>query len=115
MSSLVNNLGEADPVDTRGRPLSGAGITEVASTDSRGSRVGMFLKIDCPVLEIRPGRWGGQHPLGIRQRKRSGPWRKSEGFIVPLEAEGQHNPGRGKGPYFVHATEELRIRGLPCR
>lgn len=26
--------------------------------DFRGSRVGMFLKIGCPVLEIHPGRWG---------------------------------------------------------
>jgi hypothetical protein len=35
-----------------------AGITEVAFVDSRGSRVGMFLKIDCPVLETRYG--GGE-------------------------------------------------------
>lgn len=90
-----------------------AGITEVAVTDSRGSRGGMFSKRDCPVLEVRLRRWGGHHPLGIRQRKRSGLGRKSEGFIVPLEAEGQHNPGRGKGPCFVHATEGRRIRGLP--
>jgi hypothetical protein len=34
--------------------MGGAGITEIAYTDSRGSRVGMFLKIDCPVLEIHP-------------------------------------------------------------
>ena len=32
-----------------------AEITEVASIDFRGSRVGMFLKIDCPVLEARYG------------------------------------------------------------
>ena len=51
----------------------------------------------------------------IRQRNHSGPERESEGFIVPLEAEGQHNPGRGKEPCFVHATEERRIRGLPWR
>jgi hypothetical protein len=36
----------------------GAGITEVASIDSRGSKVGMFLKIYCPVLETRYG--GGE-------------------------------------------------------
>jgi hypothetical protein len=30
-----------------------AGITEVASIDSRGSRDGMFLKTYCPVLETR--------------------------------------------------------------
>lgn len=80
---------------------------------SRGSRVGMFLKICCPVLEPHFGRWGGHRPLRIRQRKRSGPERESEGFIVPFEAQGQHNPRRGKEPCFVHATEGRRIRGLP--
>ena len=94
--------------------MGGAGITEVASTDSRGSRVGMFLKMDCPVLEIHPGGRGGRRSARIRQRKRVDPGWKSEGFIVPFEAKGQHNPRRGKGPYFVHATEGRRIRGLPC-
>jgi hypothetical protein len=35
-----------------------AGITEVAFIDSRGSRVGMFSKIDGLVLETRCG--GGE-------------------------------------------------------
>jgi hypothetical protein len=35
-----------------------AEITEVASIDFRGSRVGMFSKIYCPVLETRCG--GGE-------------------------------------------------------
>jgi hypothetical protein len=35
-----------------------AEITEVACIDSRGSRDGMFSKIDCPVLETRYG--GGE-------------------------------------------------------
>ena len=56
--SLVNELeeptlwseGEGRWMDTE--------ITEVASIDFRGSRVGMFLKIYCPVLETRCG--GGQ-------------------------------------------------------
>lgn len=95
--------------------MNGAGITEVAAIDSRGSRVDMFLKICCPVLEIHPGRWGGHRPDGIRKRKPFGPGRKSEGFIRPFEVEGQHNPRRGKEPCFVHATEGRRIRGLPCR
>ena len=57
--------------------------------------------------------WRDHRLMRIRKRKRSGPQRESEGFEVPLESKGQHNPGRGKGPCFVHATEELRIRGLP--
>jgi len=39
----------------------------------------------------------------------------SEGVIVPPEGTGQHNPARGKRPYFVHATDERRIRRLPQR
>ncbi len=41
-----------------------------------------------------------------------GLYRESEGFIVPLEGKGQHNPVLGKEPCFVHATKEWRIRGL---
>ena len=48
-------------------------------------------------------------------RNRCGPSWESEGFIVPLESLGQHNPARGKGPYFVHVSDEWRIRGLPLR
>ena len=115
MSSLVNEL-EKPTLWTEGEGRwMGAGITEVALIDSRGSRGGMFSKIYCPVLEARLWGWGGHRSLRIRKRKRSGPGRESEGFIVPFEFEGQHNPGRGKGPCFVRATEERRIRGLPCR
>lgn len=53
MSSLVN-LMEKPTLwsEGEGRWMS-AGITEVALIDSRGSRVGMFRKIYCPVLETR--------------------------------------------------------------
>ena len=115
MCSLVNEL-EKPTLWTEGEGRwKGAGITEVALIDSRGSRDGMFWKIDCPVLETRLWGWGDHRPLRIRKRKRSGCRRESEGFIVPIEIAGQHNPGRGKGPYFVRATEERRMRGLPCR
>jgi hypothetical protein len=96
MSSLVNEL-ETPTLWTAGEGRwMGAGITEVASIDSRGSRVGMFSQIYCPVLETRLQGWGDRRPLRIRKRKRSGCWRESEVFIVPLELEGQHNPERGK-------------------
>jgi hypothetical protein len=45
-------------------------------------------------------------PVRIRKRNRIGLCRESEGFIVPFEDTGQHNPARGKGPCFVQATEE---------
>ena len=50
----------------------------------------------------------------IRQRNRGGLYRESEGFIVPIEDKGQHNPV-GKGPCFVHATEERRMTELAER
>ena len=51
-------------------------------------------------------------PVLIRKRNRSGLHWESEGFILPIEGAGQHNPARGKGPCFVHATKEGRMRGL---
>ena len=114
MSSLVNKLEKPTLwSEGEGRGM-GAGITEVASIDSRGSRDGTFSKTYCPVLETRLRGWGGHRLLRIRKRKRSDLRRESEGFIVPMEFAGQHNPGGGKGPCFVRVTEERRIRGLPC-
>ena len=115
ISSLVNEL-EEPTLWTEGEgQWTNAETTEVALVDSRGSRDGMFLKIYSSVLETRLRGWGGHRPMRIRKRNRRGLERESEGFIVPLEIKGQHNPGQGKGPYFVHATKGRRIRGLPCR
>ena len=60
MSSLVNEL-ETLTLWTEG-----------VCIDSRCSRVGMFLKICCPVLETRWRGWGGHRPERIRKRKRNG-------------------------------------------
>ena len=54
-------------------------------------------------------------PELIRQRNRNGRHRESEGFEVPFEGTGQHNPARGKGPYFVHATKERRVMEIAER
>jgi hypothetical protein len=78
----------------------------------RGSRGGMLRKTGSPVLETRYGGVEEHQPVRIRKRNRSGPYRESEGSIVPFEGAGQHNPARGKGPCFVHATKEWRMRGL---
>ena len=112
MSSLVNEL-ETPTLWSEGEGRwTCARITEVAHVDSRGSKDGMLWKIYCPVLETRCAGWGDHQPLRIRKRRRSRVQRESEGFILPFETEGQHNPGRGKEPCFVRATEELRIEGL---
>ena len=58
MSSLVNELEEPTLWSEGEGRWVGAGRTEVASAASRGSRDGMFSKIDCPVLEARCG--GGE-------------------------------------------------------
>ncbi len=56
--SLVNQLEKSTLwSEGEGRWMD-AEITEVAFIDFRGSRVGMFLKIYCPVLETRYG--GGE-------------------------------------------------------
>jgi len=89
-----------------------ASITETTSENFRGSRDGMLWKINSPVLETRYGDVEEYQPTHIRQRNRVGLYRESEGFIIPFEGQGQHNPARGKGPYFVHATEEWRDKGL---
>ena len=115
MSSLVNEVEKPTLWSEGEGRWTRAETTEVVRVISRGSRVGMFLKIYCPVLETRLRGWGDHRPPRIRKRKRSGCRRESEGFIVPSEFAGQHNPGRGKEPCFVRATEERRIGGLPCR
>jgi hypothetical protein len=112
MSSLVNELEKPSLWSEGEGRWKDAGITEVASIDFRGSRVGMFSQIYCPVLETRLRGWGDHRLLCIRKRKRRCHRRESEGFIVPLEGKRQHNSARGKGPCFVHATNEWRIKEI---
>ncbi len=75
----------------------------------------MLWKIFNPVLETRSGDvW--EHQLSrIRKRNRDGLLRESEGFIVPFEDMGQHNPVLGKEPCFVHATKERRVLEIAVR
>ena len=61
--SLVNKVEKSTLWSEGEGRWMGAGITEVASIDSRGSRVGMFSKICCPVLETRLWGWGDHRPL----------------------------------------------------
>ncbi len=56
--SLVNELGKPTLWSGGEGRWMDAEITEVARTVFRGSRVGMFSKIYCPVLETRHG--GGE-------------------------------------------------------
>ena len=50
----------------------------------------MWLKISSPVLETRFGDAGGASTGAYKgDRSRGGPYRESEGFIVPFEDIGQ--------------------------
>ncbi len=73
----------------------------------------MYRKKNSAVRETQYGEGTGLTTDGYKDiRNFIRPYWESEGFIVPFEAKGQHNPGRGKGPYFVQATNERRIRRL---
>ncbi len=98
----------------RGRPLPKGAERTPTLRIFRGSRDGMWRKRHRAGRETHDS--AGAEPAteaykGYRNRR--GPSWESEGFIVPLEGLGQHNPVRGKGPYFVHVSDERRIRGLP--
>jgi hypothetical protein len=90
-------------VRKRKRPTRSPGVEGLACG---GRSAGKSRRPD-PVLREK------QKPVRIRQRKRIGPDRESEGSIVPTEGAGQQNPVRGKGPCFVCATDEWKMRGLP--
>jgi hypothetical protein len=64
------------------------------------------------VLETQCSDRRGYQLLCIRKRSHKRLCWESEGFIVPQEGTGQHNPARGKGPCFVRATEEWRMQGI---
>ena len=72
----------------------------------------MLRKISSPVLETRYDDIEEYQPVRIRRRNRTGSYRESEGFKIPFEGKGQHNPVQGKEPCFVHVTEERRVRRL---
>ena len=112
VASLMNLKMPTQWTDGEGR-CSVVRITEAAAEIFRGSRDGMLWKMSSAVLETRPGDAGGASTAAYKgNRSRGGPWWESEGFIVPFEGLGQHNPTRGKGPCFVRATEVWRMRGL---
>ena len=67
--------------------------TEAACRIFRGSRDGMCWQMSSPVLETRYGDTEGVSTDAYKgDRSREGPYRESEGFIVPYEGMGQHNP-----------------------
>jgi len=67
--SLVNLFGDADPLDTRGRPLSQTLTTESVCVIFRGSRDGMLRKILNPVLETRYGDVSGTSTVAYKETK----------------------------------------------
>jgi len=73
----------------------------------------MYRKNNRAVREAQYGGGTGLPTGGYKVcRKSFGLYWESEGGMVPFEAKGQHNPSRGKGPYFVQATKGRRFRRL---
>ena len=68
------------------------------------------------MLETHHGDARGASPAAFKvDRSRGGLWWESEGSIVPVEGLGQHNPARGKGLCFVHATKGRRVMEIAER
>ncbi len=98
----------------RGRPLSEGAERTPTLRIFRGSRGGMWRKRHRAGREAHGGAGAELATEAYKEiRNRRGPLVESEGFIVPTECAGQHNPAQGKVPYFVHVSDERRIRGLP--
>ena len=98
----------------RGRPLSEGFERTPTLRIFRGSRDGMWRKRHRAGRETHDG--AGTEPATEAykgDRNRRGLSGESEGCIVPIEGLGQQTSARGKGPYFVHVSDEWRIRGLP--
>jgi len=84
-----------------------------AVTINRGGRGGMSRKITSAVREIHCVASAELATMAYKQsRNRHWSQWKSEGRIVPFEGLRQHNSVRGKGPCFIHATNEPRVRRL---
>jgi hypothetical protein len=68
------------------------------------------------VREAQCGGWRGRSTGAYKgNRSRNGPYWESEGFKVPFEGTGQHNPARGKGPCFAQAFEAVEDEGIAMR
>ncbi len=75
----------------------------------------MLWKMGSAVLETRCGDVEEHQPTRIRKRNRAGPYRESEGSIVPFEDRGQHNPGPREGTLLCSRNQRAEERGLhPC-
>lgn len=66
----------------------------------------MSWKISCAGREIQYGGIASQQSSISEERNDGWLYWKSEGLIVLIEGERQHNDTRGKWPYFIHATKE---------
>ena len=108
--SLVNlKIVDADPVDLRGRLQFPAKITEATGESIGVAGVACSGRQSIQCWRSNTVTAGKSQLVCIRQRNPTGLYWKSEGFIVPIEEQGQHNPFRGKGPYFVNAFELVEV------
>ena len=84
---------DADLVVNWGRPLRAREKTEARCPITRGSRDGMYRKNNSTMRETQYGDGAEPSTSGYKDyRKSIGLYWESEGFIVPFEDRGQHNP-----------------------
>jgi hypothetical protein len=103
-------------MDVGGRPVL-LGPSPVAGSRQvlRGSRDDMRGQ-PCGTVYGRSWPVGDRGPTAAYKARAEiarGPDRKSERPMVPLGSAGQHNPRRGTGPYFHHASYGAPPGGLP--
>ena len=111
--SLVNlQTVDADLVGFKGRLKSPARITEATGESTGVAGVACIGRQTIQCWRSNAVIPGKSKLVCIRKRNHTGLYWKSEGFIVPTEDKGQHNPVQGKGPYFVNASEEQMMRRL---
>jgi hypothetical protein len=96
----------------RGRPLPEGFERTPTLRIFRGSRDGMWRKKHRAGRETHDGAGEPATEAYKGDRNRRGPSWESEGCRVPLEGRGQHNPARGKGPYFVHVVRRVEDQGI---
>ena len=96
-----------------GRPLSEGFERTPTLRIFRGSRDGMWWQRHRAGREAHGGAGAELATEAYKgNRNRQGLSWESEGCIVPIEGEGQHNLARGKGPYFVHVLRRVEDLGI---
>ncbi len=112
MSSLVNILEKPTLWSGGEGRWTGAGITEVAHVDSRGSRVGMRWKISSPVLEARYGDTRGVSTYAYKETKTHRAVSGVGGVHSTVRGQGTTQPSPREGTLLCSGNQRVEERGI---